>query len=131
MEICEAENVDVIIPLFSDELFSLYARKDEIKAKILVSNVEALKIGSDKGLLQKFLEDNNLVSSRSFMPANIDELKKAVLDLGYPSNEVVVKPRQTSGSRGFHIIKEDIDEADIFFNQKPDVPFRKLDDMLG
>ena len=79
---------------FELELFAKYKNliEENTKCKIIISSLDAIKIGNDKYLTYEFLRDNNLYYPVTNLPndVNFDEID-------YP---VIVKPRVGARSRG-------------------------------
>lgn len=122
LEISKKENVDVILPASQNEIMSLSKNKtlfEDIGTIIACSEYESIRTASDKGLLYGFLKKSNLPFPKFFNVNNLDEFKQAIHKLGYPDNPVVMKPRISSGSRGFRIIKDGINEKELIISQKP------------
>lgn len=122
LKIAEKENVDVILPASQNEILSLSKNKalfEDTGTIIACSDHVSIKTASDKGLLYEFLKKNNLPFPNFFNISSLDQFKQSIHRLGYPNKPVVMKPRVSSGSRGFRIIKDDIDEKDFMLSQKP------------
>ena len=107
------EKVDVIVPLSDEETLSLAEAKtmfEEEGIKITCSDYETVKIASDKASMLNHLKENGLDVPEFYTPKNLDELKDAVGRIGYPKKEVVLKPTNARGARGFCLLKSDIDK---------------------
>lgn len=122
LEIAKKESVDVILPASQNEIISLSKDRklfEKIGTAVACSNHESIVVASDKGMLYEFLRKRGLPHPEFYNVNSIDMLKRAVAKLGYPAKQVVMKPRLTSGSRGFRIIKNDIDEKELMLEHKP------------
>lgn len=79
---------------FELELFAKYKSliEENTKCKIIISSLDAIKIGNDKYLTYQFLRDNNLYYPVTNLPNDVkfDEIN-------YP---VIIKPRVGARSRG-------------------------------
>ena len=105
LDLCVNENIDVIlctstqnslIPLKKNEkLFS------EINVKIPGTNIEDLLIANDKGLMLTKV-DNSGIECPKFSIPNSSKCFDSFLS---KNKNVIVKPRVSSGSRGFRILK--------------------------
>ena len=103
--LCTSENIDVIlctstqnslIPLKKNEkLF------DEINVKIPGTNIEDLLIANDKGLMLAKVNESGIDCPNFMVPDNDKHFDSFL----YKNKNVIVKPRVSSGSRGFRILK--------------------------
>ncbi len=121
LEICLAQKVDVVVPWTNLEalVISKNTRKFQSKnIKIVCNDFEITKTLVDKGLFYKSLEGSNILVPRYQLVSNIDELEKAIGQLGYPKNKIVVKPRGLSGGRDLFVLsaKSNIDLRDTNHN---------------
>jgi carbamoyl-phosphate synthase large subunit len=127
LDICEHEKITTIIPQYTDELFLMsenVKRFNSLGIKILVTeDTERLKIANSKIKLYQFL------NNKAFIPkyksaSNIDSVKNAVLELGYPNVPVCIKPTQGEGGKGFRIITK---ERINMFNESSSHPKMSLE----
>lgn len=134
LEIAEKENIDVILPLSTYELMPLSRNKkkfEEIGAKMMVSDPKPLEIANNKGKLCEFLKKEGIPTPDAIMVDSLDEFERSVFKLGYPNVPVCVKPQISKGSRGFRIIKKDVNKLDMLMNYKPDNTITTLEDMIS
>lgn len=132
LEICLKEKVDVVIPNTALLLLSRGIKKfEERNTKVLVSrNTEALERTTHKGHLFDFLKKNCLPVPEYKVVKDLDEFVSAVSFLGHPQNAVCFKPAISEGTRGFRILRSDINRAHLLFNEKPDVTVTTLEDIV-
>lgn len=128
--ICLKENIKVLMPLVTRELFALSANKDEFRTigvHVLVSDENALSVANDKGRLYQHLEqfDVNIPAYRIVHTWN--EFEEALVSLNYPKQKVCFKPCVSNGSRGFRILDPAIDELHLLFKEKPNHTYVQLD----
>ena len=132
--ICKKEKVDVVLPVMSVELNVLSLNKNKFEnegIRISVSDSNSLFIANDKLALFNYMRDNGLPCAEYRSVSNINSLKEAVHELGYPKKRVCVKATNVSGSRGFRILDSVKSRYDMFFNEKPNSAFITLDDLLS
>ncbi|POY39244.1 hypothetical protein C3K47_01755 [Solitalea longa] len=136
-QICSENNISVIMPLVTLELFvfaKYKAELEEIGIKVLVSDEKALNIANNKAYLYEFLNAKGVDFIPSFLKVNTyDEFNKSIKELDYPSVPVCFKPSVSNGSRGFRIINSTVNEFDLLFNYKPDntyILLEKIQDIL-
>ncbi len=106
LDICNKEHIDIIlctstqnslIPLKKNEhLFN------EIKVKIPGTNIDDLLIANDKGLMLTKVRNSGIGCPKFFIPDSIYEFNSFLST----NKNVIVKPRVSSGSRGFRILKD-------------------------
>ena len=134
LEIAENEEVDVIMPLATYELmnFSKNKRKfEDIGVKVMVSDPEPLEIANNKGRLYEFLRGKGVPTPNSVMVESLSQFEQYAFELGYPDVPVCIKPQISKGSRGFRVLKENIDKLDLFMNYKPDNTITTFEDMVS
>ena len=133
LSICSEKNIHVLMPLVTKELIPLSQRIKEFElagTKLLVSSTASLEIANNKSRLYEFLQWRGLKIPDFRVVENVEQFQNAVAELGHPSKQVCFKPSVSNGSRGFRIITEQFNEADILFNQKPSNVFIRLNDAL-
>ncbi len=71
IDICKKEQVTLVVPTIDTELLLLAEQKDRIErltgAKLLVSDIEIIKICRNKLVTQKFMEENGFLMPKLFM----------------------------------------------------------------
>jgi len=108
--ICCKEQVDIILPTSTDRVLLSLKKNEGLFKKnntlIPGSSYEDLIIANDKGLMLSHLKSSGLPCADFRSPTSVQEFDVSLNDLGYPGKKLVVKPRITSGSRGFRILDE-------------------------
>ena len=90
LEIAKKEKIDIILPLSDEEVLALSKEKsifEEKGIKIICSSFQSTEISSDKALLFQYLQSKNLPYAEYKLPKNISDLKKMILELGYPNKK--------------------------------------------
>ncbi len=122
LDICQKEKIDFIIPLVDEELIIL-AQNKKLFAKrnitVCINDPKKIELVQNKFNLYKYLEKMNIEVPESYLFKDSKELLNKAKKLGFPKKEICYKPTRSSGSRGFKIIKNDINYEDFLFNQKP------------
>ena len=108
MNICKKEDVGLILSTSTD-LVLLPLKKNEklfneIGVKIPGTDYDSLLKVNDKGEMLRLLSLSNIPCAKFRLPSSVEELKSFSRELGYPEKKVVVKPRVSSGNRGFRIL---------------------------
>jgi carbamoyl-phosphate synthase large subunit len=127
---CERNNIEVVFPLVTRELFKFAEHKQEFlnkKIKVIVSDFESLSVANDKGKLYNHLYNKQIPVPRFAIVKTMEALEKAVHKLGYPQIPVCIKPTVSNGSRGVRILQEGVDEFDLLFHFKPTNLYSTLD----
>ncbi len=136
MEFCLQNEVDVILPLVTLELFKFAAHKELFRKngiKIIVSDFDFLNIANDKSALLIHLQNHGIKTPDFKVVSSSDftGLKNAFQDLGYPERPLVFKPSISNGSRGVRIINPKINKLDLLLNQKPNSLYMTFDEMCN
>jgi carbamoyl-phosphate synthase large subunit len=121
-KICSEERIDLLFSLVTDELIPLSEAEQELLklgTRLLISPVNALKKVINKGKLYEELQLLGIPVPDFHIIRTCDSLKQAIYHLGYPDHPVCFKPTVSDGSRGFHILDNDIDRFQMLFNDKP------------
>lgn len=133
MRICKSENVDVVLPLVTKELFKFAESKQCFEnegVKVSISDNESLQIANDKGKLIDFMAEKGLSIPLYRVVKSVKEFKQATKDLGYPQRPVCFKPTVSNGSRGFRVIDPKIDKSYLLFNTKPNSTYITYDEII-
>lgn len=122
IKICKKEKINFIIPLVDDELLILAKNKERLREEniiVCINDASKIELVQDKYKLYNFLKENNIDVPNNYKFETIKELENSCKLLGYPKNTLCYKPIISSGSRGFRIIKNNIDYENYLFNNKP------------
>ncbi|MBL7810748.1 MAG: ATP-grasp domain-containing protein [Bacteroidetes bacterium] len=133
LDICSRNRIEVLIPLVTRELLKLSGNKKRFAlggTLIAVSEPGALEIANDKAKLFDHLSAGKIDVPAYRRVKNLDTLKQAVKELGYPQRDVVIKPAAGNGSRGIRILTENRLEFDAYFQDKPDHMYSNLEEII-
>ena len=134
LELCVARKIDLILPLVTRELLPLATHAAKLRKHgtfVLVSAAGALEIANDKGSLYTHLAMHGITVPVFKIVDTADDLEAAAYELGYPDVPVVIKPRQSNGSRGVRILDPRKDRLSILFDEKPSALFSTLEEILS
>jgi len=123
LEIAKDEDIDAILPLATYELIPFSRNREKFEGvgtRVLVSNPRSLEIANNKVKLLEFLKKKGIPTPRFMISRNLKEFERAVHKLGYPDSPVCFKPGISKGSRGFRILRDDMNELDLLLNYKPE-----------
>ena len=134
MQFCIQNEVDIILPLVTLELFKFAANKELFRKngiKIIVSDFEFLNIANDKSALLVHLQNHgvNTPDFKVVSSSDFKGLKNAFQDLGYPERPLVFKPSISNGSRGVRIVDSKINKLDLLLNHKPNSLYMTYDEL--
>lgn len=121
LEICRKEKPDLLVSGIDPELLPLAKARPEFEklgVKVVLSDPKGIEISQDKAKTYEFFRGSRFVP-RHVIARSSREFRKAVGSLDYPNSPVCFKPAFSYGSRGFRIIKPNVDKADLLFREKP------------
>jgi len=133
ISICNIENVRVVIPLVTRELFKFSEHLDLFathNVSVIVSELENLKIANNKYKLMDFCRKNDVPVPEFYLVKSIDEFKLAAQKLGYPKRTICFKPPISNGLRGFRIINDTKNKMNSLINEKPTSVFMGYNEFL-
>ena len=121
-KICEAEKVDIILPLVTRELIKYGQAEEDFRKMgivISISDLSALKIINNKANLLSAMRDLGMETPEFVIANTAAEVREGIAKLGYPQKAVCVKGAEGNGSRGVRILDPGRSRYDLFFNEKP------------
>lgn len=121
LEVARKENIDIIVPLNDDEVLALAGQRERFVQEgitVLCSDIEAVARSSDKGKMLTFLREKGIPVPEFYLPSSLVEMDKAVELLGYPEQDIVLKPVRGSGARGFWILSEKKNGQDLILRER-------------
>ena len=133
LNICKKENIDFIIPLVDDELLILSENKELFKKNniiVCVNNRDNILLTQNKYNLYKYLENVKIEVPRSIKFNTVKELIDGAKILDFPKKTICYKPIVSSGSRGFKIIKNDINYEEYLFKEKDNSKYISMDYLI-
>lgn len=122
LAIVETHHIDVLIPLVTKELelFSSHMLAfEKLNCTVVVNALTNLQICNNKNKLLQKIEAAGLEIPQYMAVKDADGLVKASEELNYPEKTICVKPSESNGMRGFRVINNSINRADLFWNEKP------------
>ncbi len=129
-DICVSNDIQMIFPLVTLELFKLSEARDEFKSsgiEIVVSDYRGLSVANNKHELYRSLVSDDIDIPEFYVARNFEEIRRACHSLGYPERPVVIKPSVSNGSRGVRILDEEASDFDLLFNHKPNNLYSNLE----
>lgn len=133
LRICRKKNIHVVLPLVTRELMHFATHLNEFEmagTRVLVTPPASLEIAINKSRLYEFLQWRGIDVPAFRIVETVEQFIQAVNELGYPEQTPCFKPSLSNGSRGFRILSEQINEADLLFNYKPAQTRMRLNDAI-
>jgi carbamoylphosphate synthase large subunit len=132
IEVCRREGVDAVLPQSSFDLLGLAEAKSRFEdAVVLVSSPETIRRANDKAECYAMLDEIGVRGPAWRRVSGGDAVAEAARDLGYPDEDVALKPVFSSGSRGFRILSASADRREQLLTNRPGVAEAlRLEDLL-
>jgi carbamoylphosphate synthase large subunit len=130
-ELAEREGVDAVLPQSSFDLLGLAESKDLFEAAVMVASPEAIRRSNDKASSYAMLDDIGVRGPAWRRVRGGEAVAAAARELGYPGEDVALKPVFSSGSRGFRILSASADRREQLLTNRPGVAEAlRLEDLL-
>ncbi|HET7743249.1 MAG TPA: ATP-grasp domain-containing protein [Gaiellaceae bacterium] len=130
-DVCEREEVDVVLPQSSYDLEGLAARREALAdVAVLVSGPETIRLSNDKAACYAELHRLGVPAPQFVRVQGAKGVEDAALELGYPETPVCFKPVISSGSRGYRVLDATIDRAHQLLNERPGSVSMRLEEAL-
>jgi carbamoylphosphate synthase large subunit len=121
-EICRAEHVDAVLPQSSYDLRGLAEARERFDCAVLVASPEAVRRSNDKASSYALLDAIGVPGPAWRKVRGAAAVEAAARELGYPGEDVCVKPLVSSGSRGFRVLSASADRRTQLLESRPGVP---------
>jgi carbamoyl-phosphate synthase large subunit len=132
LEICAREVVDAVLPQSSFELPALADARGRFDAAVLVADTEAVRRSNDKAETYALLDAIGAPGPAWRRARARPQVEQAARELGYPGEEIAVKPLESSGSRGFRILSASADPLEQLLTNRPGVATAmRLEELLA
>ena len=131
LAVCAREGADAVLPQSSFDLLSLAETKERFDAAVLVSSPAAIRRSNDKADSYAMLDAIGVKGPAWRRVRGGDAVAEAARELGYPDDDVALKPVFSSGSRGFRILSSSADRREQLLTNRPGVAEAlRLEDLL-
>ncbi len=132
VDVCSREGVDAVLPQSSYELPALAEGRDRFDAAVLVASPEAVRRSNDKAETYALLDAIGAPGPAWRRAHGRAAVEAAARELGYPGEDVSVKPLESSGSRGFRVLSASADPLEQLLTGRPGVaPALRLEELLS
>lgn len=133
LDICKKEAIDVYYALGEEEAIAAAARKvdfDAIGTSVITpGTAEMLGITTNKCRWCDFLAEKRIPHANYRNIYSPDEIERAARELGYPDEDIFIKPAITRGGRGARIITSK-DIAEEYYSDRSQEPRMSLNSFI-
>jgi carbamoyl-phosphate synthase large subunit len=122
LDVCRQEGVDAVLPQSSFDLGGLAEAKTRFEGiAVLVSGPETIRRANDKAETYAMLDRIGVRGPAWRRVSGGEAVAVAARELGYPEQDVALKPVFSSGSRGFRILSAAADRREQLLTNRPGV----------
>jgi carbamoyl-phosphate synthase large subunit len=104
---------------------------ERLGTRVLVAGPQAVDACNDKASMHAVLTAAPVKQPRLHMPASLDEFVAGARELGYPDVPVCFKPPVAKGSRGFRVLRADVDRVRQLLHERPSDVTMTLDEFVA
>lgn len=117
LEICRAEKIDVYYALGEEEAIGSSERLAEfarINVRVITpGSADMLRIATNKARYHEFFEARGIPYARYVAIRSYDEIEPALKTMGYPDEDVFLKPAVSKGGRGARLVSAQPHATDV------------------
>jgi len=106
------------------------AQFERLGAKVLVADPDAVGVCNDKAAMHAALQGLPVRQPQLLLPTSLEEFVAGARQLGYPDRPVCFKPPVAKGSRGFRILRPQVDRRHILLDERPNDVQMTLDEFV-
>ena len=134
LDVARREGAAAVLPQSSFDLPGLAAARERFAAEgvaVLVASPEAVHRANDKAESYAMLDAIGVRGPAWRRVRGVEAVAAAARELGYPDDELALKPVFSSGSRGFRILSASADRREQLLTNRPGVAeAMRLEDLL-
>jgi carbamoyl-phosphate synthase large subunit len=134
LDVARREGAAAVLPQSSFDLPGLAAARERFAAEgvaVLVASPEAVHRANDKAESYAMLDTIGVRGPAWRRVRGVEAVAAAARELGYPDDELALKPVFSSGSRGFRILSASADRREQLLTNRPGVAeAMRLEDLL-
>lgn len=117
LEICREESIDVYYALGEEEAIASSERLAEFRSLrvgvITPGSADMLRIATNKARYHEFFDARGIPHARYVSIRSYDEIEPALRTMGYPDEEVFLKPAVSKGGRGARLVSAQPRTTDV------------------
>jgi len=124
LDVCRREGVSVVLPQSSFDLLGLAEAKERFAEEgvaVMVSSPEAVRRSNDKATSYAMLDEIGVPGPAWRRVRGVEAVAEAAGELGYPDQDVCMKPVFSSGTRGFRVLSASADRREQLLTNRPGV----------
>ena len=132
LELAQREGARVVLPQASFDLEGLAELRAEFAAAgiaLICSTPEAVRAADSKHATLELCERLGVRAPAFRVARGGAAVAAAARELGYPGNDVCMKPVVAAGSRGFHVISASVDARHQLLHERPGAMPLRLEDV--
>lgn len=133
-DVVARERPDVLLVQSSAEVGPVARARavfDDLGARALVASSRAIDLCNDKAATHAALAGRPVPQPQALEPGDLEEFVAACERLGYPDRPVCFKPPVSKGSRGFRVLRPDVDRAAVVLRERPNSVVMTLDEAVA
>ncbi len=134
LDVCAREGADAVLPQSSFDLLGLAEARERFAAAgiaAIVSAPDAIRRSNDKAATYALLDELGVRGPAWRRVRGANAIAAAADELGYPGEDVCMKPVFSSGSRGFRVLSASADRREQLLTNRPGVAEAlRLEDLL-
>ena len=119
LEVAGAEQVDVVFPQSSAEVWAIASGAERFGVPVLVSSPDAVERASAKFETVLLADELGIPQPRTIEAPDAESFRAAAAELGYPDRDVCMKPLEAKGSRGFRVLSALADRREQLLGGRP------------
>lgn len=131
VSLCAEHQVDVLLPLSTEDQDFFAGHRSVFEGRgiaVATSSAESIAMANDKLALLDACRDRGVRCPAYLSPRSTQELEEAILSLGYPERQVVVKLNRGTGMSGVKIVRGGEETFGELFSR--DCAYVRLDPLL-
>ena len=124
LEVCRHEGVSVVLPQSSFDLLGLAEAKERFAddgVRVMVSSPEAIRRSNDKASSYAMFDEIGVPGPAWRRVRGVEAVAESAAELGYPDEDVCMKPVFSSGTRGFRVLSASADRREQLLTNRPGV----------
>ena len=118
-QLAARERVDCVLPTSSSEVLALAQGREHFSMPLLVADADGIARCQDKQATTVAAIAAGVPIPTTFLVRGPDEFRDAAAQLGYPDNDICMKPPTAKGSRGFRILSANVDRRFALLEARP------------
>ena len=127
----EKYKLNIFLPWSDEEALKLSSHREQLRkinCKVIVSPKKVMNIISNKFKTYEKLKNAGLKTPEYSYVTNWEDIKKCVIDYGYPNKTIILKPVNGRGGRGVHVFLGDDNPPNWLGSGRRELRIENLDE---